>query len=43
MEYNKKESLTNTENKLVATSWEREGGRDNRGLRIKRYKLLGIK
>ena len=39
-EYNKKETDSQTVNKLVVTSGEREGGGARQGYGIKRYKLL---
>ena len=42
-EYNKKETDSQIENKLVVASREREGGRGKMGQRIKRYKLPCIK
>ena len=42
MNITKRSRLTDTENKLVVTSGEREGGTGKKGQKIKRYKLLDI-
>ena len=42
-EYNKKETDSHTENKLVVTSGKRKGERGNTGAGGLRYKLLCIK
>ena len=39
-EYNKRSRITDTENKLMVTSEEREGGRGNMRWGIKRYKQI---
>ena len=41
--YNKAETDSYLENKLVATSGKREGGQARQGYEIMRYQLLGIK